>query len=481
MISTSRVFALPRNHWFLLAALVPAVVLRVLTMAGHPPALLFFADSFTYLREPAPGTFRPAGYSIFLHLLRPAHSLALVTAAQHVIGLVLAVSVYALLRRRGLPGWGATLAVTPLLFDEFLILMEHMVMADALFAALLTGGVLALLTGWYGTAGLLLGAAALTRTIGLPVLVLGVAYLAARRAGPRPVLRLAAAGLAPLLAYSAWAFAETGSPALTRADGMFLWARTMSFADCRVIRPSDTRLCTGQPAGKRAAPPFWLWGGTLDQIPVKERNAVAGRFAREAIAAQPGAYLAAVGRDLGELLRWERTSSRVVPGKHNPYQFPREERRVKDPGPARYERGPADTRLVEPYAGWMRAYQRFGYLPYPLLTLALLGSLAAATIRRRPEALLPGLAAVTLVAGPPFVSGYDIRYVLAAVPVTCLAIGMVTFPISLGRGLPRKRSSRVSTPRPDRHPDTRDRAAPAGRPGLSPVAAVLRRLLRLPE
>ncbi|MFI6299226.1 hypothetical protein ACIBEJ_47075 [Nonomuraea sp. NPDC050790] len=456
------------------------MVLRVLTMAGYPPALLFFADSFTYLREPVPGTFRPAGYSIFLHLLRPVHSLALVTAVQHLLGLALAVSVYALLRRRGLPGWGATLVVGPLLFDEFLILMEHMVMADALFAALVTGGVLALLTGRYGTAGLLLAAAALTRTIGLPVLVLGVAYLALRRAGRRPVLRLAAAGLAPLLAYSAWAFAETGSPSLTRADGMFLWSRTMTFADCRVIRPADTRLCPTQPAGERAAPPFWMWGGTLNRIPVKERNAVAGRFAREAIVAQPGAYLAAVGRDLGELLRWERTSARVVPGKRNPYQFPREERPVKDRAPGIYERGPVGTRLVEPYAGWLRAYQRFGYLPYPLLTLGLLGSLAAAAVRRRPEALLPGLAAVVLVALPPFVSGYDVRYVLTAMPLTCLAIGMVTFPINLDRGLPRKRSSLVSTPRSDHRPGPRHRAAPAGRPGLPPVAAVLRRLLRLP-
>ncbi|WP_425489533.1 hypothetical protein [Nonomuraea typhae] len=452
----------------------------MLTMTGYPPALLFFADSFTYLREPAPGAFRPAGYSFFLHLLRPAHSLALVTLVQHLIGLALAISVYALLRRRGLPGWGATLLVTPLLFDEFLILMEHMVMADALFAALVTGGIILMLTGRYGTAGALLGLATITRTIGLPVLVLAMAYPALRRIGWRPVLRVAAAGLAPLAAYSAWAFAVTGSPAPTRADGMFLWARTMSFADCAVIRPADTRLCPDRPVGQRAAPPFWLWGGPLNRIPLKERNAVAGRFAREAIMAQPGAYLGAVGRDLTELLRWERTSARVVPGRHNPYKFPAGPRPVRDRAPELYEGGPAATRVVEPVAGWLRAYQRFGYLPYPLLVLLLAGSLAAAVVRRRPEALLPGLAAVMLVTGPVFVAGYDIRYVLVALPLTCLAAGLVIFPTNLGSGPPRKRSPVVSTSRTDHRPDPRDRAAPAGRPGLSAVDSVLRRLLRLP-
>lgn len=113
--------------------------------------------------------------------------------------------------------------------------------------------------------------------------------------------------------------------------------------------------------------------------------------------------------------------------KANPYWFPVEERPLKQSTRAvaeAYEGGPAATRITEPYAGWLRVYQRFGYLPFPLLVALLGGAVVLASVRRRPDALLPGLAAAALVLAPPFLTGFDVRYVVPAIPLTCMAAGL---------------------------------------------------------
>lgn len=420
--------------------MLPAIALRVLAMIGFPPSILFYGDSFAFLSEELkPGTSRPSGYSLLLALLRPAHSLTLVTTLQHLLGLALAVAVYALLRRRGLPGWGATLLVTPLLYDEFLILLEHMIMADAIFIVLVTAAIVLLVRrvtpASAATGGFLLGLAGITRTVGLPLLILTAAYLLVRRYGWRPLVALLVAGAIPLGAYATWTKVEKGKFGLTEADGNFLWSRTMSFADCDVIKPPERLavLCPDMPVEQRPYPPHWLWESfsPLLKVPgTANRNQLAGEFAREAILAQPGAYLGAVATDLAELLRWERTDV----DEKTPYKFPAAERPISESvrGVAEsYEAGPAATKVVEPFAGWLRAYQRFGYVPFPLLTLALLGALVAALVRRRWDALLPGLAALALIASPPFLAAFDVRYVIPAIPLVCLAVGL-----TLGRRTP---------------------------------------------
>ncbi|GAA3570687.1 hypothetical protein GCM10022419_059410 [Nonomuraea rosea] len=420
-------------HRALVIAMLPAIGLRVLAVLGFPPALLFYGDSFAFLREElSPGTTRPSGYSLLLALLRPAHSLTVVTVLQHLLGLALAVAVYALLRRRGLPGWGATLLVTPLLFDEFLVLLEHMIMADAVFIVLVTAAIV--LVVWRVTpataaiGGLLLGLAGITRTVGLPLLILTAAYLLIRRYGWRPLLALLVAGAIPLGAYATWTKVEKGKFALTEADGNFLWSRTMSFADCAVIKPPDRLavLCPTMPVAERPYPPYWLWESfsPLLKVPgAANRNKLAGEFGRAAILAQPGAYLGAVSTDLGQLLRWERTGA----AEKTPYKLPAAERPLSESvrGIAEsYEGGPAATRVVEPFAGWLRAYQRFGYVPFPLLMLALGGALVTALVRRRWDALLPGVAALALVVSPPFLAAFDVRYVIPAIPLIFLALGL---------------------------------------------------------
>src|SRR5207245_8459024 len=123
------------------------------------------------------------GYSLFLRALEPFHSLTLVTALQHLMGLAVAVMVYALARRAGVPRVWATVATLPLLLDGFRIEDEHMVMAEALFTVLIVLAMTLIL--WRGRvwwpvallAGLLAGYAVDVRSEGLPVLVLFTGFL----------------------------------------------------------------------------------------------------------------------------------------------------------------------------------------------------------------------------------------------------------------------------------------------------------------
>ena len=97
--------------------------------------------------EPNPS--KTTGYSVFLHVLEPFHSLTLVAGLQHLMGLAVAVMIYLLLRRNGVSQRWATAATLPVLLDGFVIENEHMVMAEALFTFLVMLPMLLIL--WRGT------------------------------------------------------------------------------------------------------------------------------------------------------------------------------------------------------------------------------------------------------------------------------------------------------------------------------------------
>src|SRR5258708_36117353 len=86
------------------------------------------------------------------------------------------------------------------------------------------------------TGGVLFGAAIL-RGNGAPEMLALLAVLAICRVGARAIAAAAIAFTLPLLAYMGLFAAKYGNFALTNSDGMFLWSRTMSFADCSIIRP----------------------------------------------------------------------------------------------------------------------------------------------------------------------------------------------------------------------------------------------------
>jgi hypothetical protein len=85
-------------------ALLAGALLRLDAMLGYPGALWFSGDSYIYVGaalRPLPDLSKVTGYSFFLRLLLPFHSFTLVTGVQHLMGLLIAVIIYVLLRRNG--------------------------------------------------------------------------------------------------------------------------------------------------------------------------------------------------------------------------------------------------------------------------------------------------------------------------------------------------------------------------------------------
>src|SRR3984957_17510846 len=173
------------RHRLFAAVLVPALLLRIDAELGYRWQS-WFNDSYTYVRSAVtltPETTRPSGYPVYLWLLSPAHSYLLVTASQHLMGLLVAVMIYALARHRfAVPSWIAVLATLPVLYDGFEIQLEHLVMADTLFLFLALAAVTLLLwsprPSWRAclAAGLLLGLSATVRPTGLPLLGVFLVY-----------------------------------------------------------------------------------------------------------------------------------------------------------------------------------------------------------------------------------------------------------------------------------------------------------------
>ncbi|GAA2214381.1 hypothetical protein GCM10009850_098460 [Nonomuraea monospora] len=449
--------------------------LRALAMLGYRPAL-WFPDSYTYIVtvfKPRPDLVRPAGYSMFLKLLEPLHAFGAVTAAQHLLGLATGVLVYRAVLRTAprAPRWVATLAAVPVLLDAYQVELEHLLVSDTLFMFLVVSAVALCATRRTATAagiGLLLAAATLTRTVGQPLIVVLAAWFVlrgllwppdlarTRRAGARfrlaafrpvafrPAAVLLAAALVPIVAYGAWFYVTYQRVGLVGANGVFLYARTMSFADCdKMDPPPDLKvLCDPRPPEQRPPSQEYIWAKDAPLVLLpgitfsKENDDLAARFAMLALTTQPLDYAASVLEELGRSFTWDRP---IYPDAeiYGYYQFP-----VTEPGPPGrypaqvgaeyaklYEQGAIGTEIVEPFAGWLRAYQSMVRLPGPVLLGILLVPPVAAVVRRRrrerpaagPLWLVPWSAAIVLLITPAAAAEFDYRYVLPAVPLACLA------------------------------------------------------------
>ncbi|GAA3200952.1 hypothetical protein [Actinocorallia longicatena] len=430
-----------RGHRIFAGLLAAGTLLRAVAMLGYRPAL-WFNDSYDYVRiglGPFAHPIRPAGYGIFLWLLKPFHSFGLVVAVQHLLGLAVGVLVYLLLRRRGLPGWGASLAAAPVLLDGNLIELETLILSDTLFLFLLASGLAVLL--WRGpswAAGLLLAAATLTRTIGLPVLLVVLAWLLLRRRW-RALGTVAAAGLLPLAAYAVWFHSANDRYALTATDGVFLWARTAAFATCTGV-PDDLRyLCPAGEPGERKASSSQVWapespiGWTYGEAFDPKVNADAQRFALTTIAHQPLDYLRTAAHDLfARTFAWSHGDhpTRVTAEK---YRFP--VRAEPFPGwpvlgggtpssvATAYDPS-AGTEAVRPWSSFLRGYQAVFQVRGPMLAAVLLVPFGVWWRRRRRPEMLAWTVAAVLLAVPPLTVDFDHRYVLTAVPFAALAAGL---------------------------------------------------------
>src|SRR5260370_29765682 len=195
------------EHWLFGLVLAGAVVLRVLVMLAFRPVMWFGGDSASYLatglrlsRDPR----RVGGYGFLLWVLRPRlglalHSLALVAAVQHLMGLAMGVLIYLVARRYGLPAWAATLAAVPVLFDAYELQVEADVVPDSPFGLMVVIALCLVLWSPGGrrparttAAAFLLGVSAILWPVGLALLAVPRSSPSTRRA------RGVAAAAAPL-------------------------------------------------------------------------------------------------------------------------------------------------------------------------------------------------------------------------------------------------------------------------------------------
>jgi len=456
-------------------ALGAGALLRLIAMLGYPGVLWFSGDSYVYLGaalRPRPDLSKTTGYSLFLRALEPLHSLTLVAGVQHLMGLGIAVMVYVLARRAGVGERWATAGALLVLLDGFQIEDEHMVMAETLFTFLVVLAMLLIL--WRRElfwpvallAGVLVGCAVVVRSEGLPVLILFPVFVALRwRRGSdwrrwAAAVALAAGAVMPVAAYVGWFHSQTGTYGLTRSDGFYLWGRVSSFADCAVIKPpaNEAKVCPSGVPSKRQPPGSYIWhapmvhdlaGGPVSAA----NNALLRDFAIRAVLAQPFGYLGSVAKGVALSVEWPRKHYPAV-GTFNDYLFRLHPQvlpanRAWIPGGTAYHDAVAyghatPSRVVEPFAITIGAYERLVYTYGPLFGLIMiigLGGVLRVRDRRlvwsrRAGSMLPWVTGVVLLVFPIAVADFDYRYLLPVLPFAGLAAALAFAPARTSPGPP---------------------------------------------
>jgi hypothetical protein len=305
-----------RTHWFFTLVLVIAAAGRVLTMIAYRPALLYI-DSFGYLNNIKtlnPTGNQPIGYPLVLKILLHVGDLQLVVAVQHLLGLAIGVCIYVLLLRYRMPKTLAALACAPVLLDAYEWQIEQNILTDSLFLVLIAGGLM-LLTWrrrpgpWLAVcAGLLLGCAVTVRLVGEAALVPAVLFVVLA-SGPTwrrrvKVLAAFAVGCAiPLASYAEYVHGFSGKYGLQASNGIMLYGRTATIADCAKL-PADLKpLCpTGTVSQRKYAGPDWYSSSPNSPYFADAADQpLAGKFSRYVIEHQPLQFAEAVGSDFLEL------------------------------------------------------------------------------------------------------------------------------------------------------------------------------------
>ncbi|MBR7832910.1 glycosyltransferase family 2 protein, partial [Actinospica durhamensis] len=310
-----------RTHWFFTLVCALGLAGRILTMVAYRPALLYI-DSFGYLANAgtlSPTGSEPIGYPILLRLLGDVnHSLALVTAVQHLLGLAAGVCIYILLMRHRMPKTLAALASAPVLLDAYEWQIEQNILTDSLFLSLIAAALIVLTWRhrpgpWLtASAGLLLGLGVTVRAVGEVTLIPAVLF-AVLAAGPtwrRRVTALGAfvvAAAVPLVAYTVYSAGFAGAHGLRASNTIMLYGRTATIADCASL-PADLKsLCPSDPVSKRQSlgsdyyqsspnSPYFVYETDTGQVP-----SLASQFSWYVIEHQPLRFAEAVGHDFLEL------------------------------------------------------------------------------------------------------------------------------------------------------------------------------------
>jgi len=468
----ARLRGLIRVNWLFSIFLAAGAVIRLIVVLGYPGALWFQGDTYVYIGAALrlqPNLSKTTGYSLYLKALEPFHSFTLVTITQHLMGLAMAVMLYALLRRARVRRWIAALATAPILFNAFEIQLEHMIMADLLFEFCALAAATLLLwnrkPSWRNVliAGLITGYACTIWSGGLLLPVIFVLFVLWRRMGWRPLAAIVAGCAIPLVAYASWFGSVQGNFAMTNSEGFYLYARTTSFSDCSKFTPPQglSYLCVPIPLDKRTPPGALVWhlkqvhevpGGPVSVQGDKDLR----EFALAAIEGQPLSYAHAIVKGLVLSVDWKRYD---YPSYGTVYEYYFHTKPIRVPPDHTWIKGGTATedirayghqgigRTVKPFDQLMSGYSRIIYLYGPLFGIILflgLGSLVRVYRRdghlrigrwRDSVSMMPFVCAVALLLFPIMVSDFDYRYLLPVVPFACLAAGLA-FSSPTSRGGP---------------------------------------------
>lgn len=312
-----------RRHWLVIALLCTGMIMRILAQIAYHPALIY-VDSLKYLYGAYPGS-EPLGYTALLRLILLFGGLGVMTAVQHLLGLAMAVALYAVLVRRGVARWLAAIAVAPVLLDAYQLQMEQMIMADTWFEALVVAGVVVMLwrRGLSGAtaaaAGLVLGLSADVKQIGMTLILPATLYCLASGGRLRQLITsavvLAIAFSLPIIGYCTYSLATTGHFRLANRQTMS--GRLTASAHCAALTlPRAVRPLCPSPAAQ-AHGPDWLEhskDSPLYRTPVK--SGTKGKLISEldsAIVQQQSLRVAvAVARDWLRLFAVTRTPAESI-------------------------------------------------------------------------------------------------------------------------------------------------------------------------
>ncbi|GIH14664.1 glycosyltransferase family 2 protein [Rugosimonospora africana] len=456
----ARVPGLFRRHRVLAVLLVLGLALRVLAMIAVRPAI-FYIDSVASYLLPLPQLAvtgqDPIGYDILI--LKPVLAVANLTtvvALQHLMGLGIAITGYALLVHKGAWRWLAALAMAPVLLDAYQVQIEHNIMSDPLFEALLTAALTVLAwprrPDWRHVlaAGLLLGIAVPVRQAGEPLIIAGVVYvlLAARAWRWRVALTAILVGCfaLPIAGYAVLYHHSTGVYGLSRVGGGSMYGRVATFADCTgVSMPDDERaLCPPVPRPPGHGPDYWAHDPASPSNTVKPpagmtEDEFLRDFDKRILKHQPLDFAGAVLRDSVNLFGWGRPANTNPDATTERWRFqttfPTFLPLVSIPEITqlshRYGDGPPTVN--KPIAGFLRGYQlSVGFTPGPVVLVSILIALAAALgLGRARRAPTRGPAALFLITGVVLLLFSDLfqfswRYQLP---------GYILFPIAAVLGL----------------------------------------------
>ncbi len=240
----SRPLGLLRRNWLATALLVLGLALRVLTQVSFSPALLYI-DSVKYLYGAWPYA-DPLGYDLPLRLILAVGNLSAVEAVQHLLGLGMAVTIYVVLLRRGVPRWLAALAMGPVLLDAYQLQMEATIMPDVWFEAALLAGLAVLVWVPRATvricllAGFILGLSATIRQVGevliIPLLIIVIAMGGGWRKVLGKTLVTALAFIMPIFLYMSASLYINGHFWLSRNGQESAYGRLAGLVDCTTLK-----------------------------------------------------------------------------------------------------------------------------------------------------------------------------------------------------------------------------------------------------